>query len=31
VLTPAMDTPFGRFAVVSDPWGAAFEVMQTQG
>ena len=31
VLTPAMDTPFGRFAVFSDPWGATFEVMQTQG
>ncbi len=31
VLTPAMDTPFGRFAVVSDPWGATFEVMQVQG
>ncbi len=28
VLTPAMDTPFGRFAVVSDPWGASFSVMQ---
>jgi predicted enzyme related to lactoylglutathione lyase len=26
-----MDTPFGRFAVCRDPWGAAFEVMQTQG
>jgi uncharacterized protein len=30
VLTPAMDTPFGRFAVVADPWGAPFEVMQTE-
>jgi predicted enzyme related to lactoylglutathione lyase len=27
VTTPAMDTPFGRFAVVEDPWGAPFEVM----
>ena len=24
---PAMDTPFGRFAIVEDPWGAPFEVM----
>ena len=30
VFTPAEDTPFGRFAVVQDPWGAPFEVMQTQ-
>jgi len=22
------DTPFGRFAIVEDPWGAPFEVMQ---
>jgi uncharacterized protein len=22
------DTPFGRFAIVEDPWGAAFEVLQ---
>jgi len=29
VTTPATDTPFGRFAVVEDPWGAAFEVMQS--
>jgi predicted enzyme related to lactoylglutathione lyase len=29
VVTPATDTPFGRFAVVEDAWGAAFEVMQT--
>jgi predicted enzyme related to lactoylglutathione lyase len=28
VLMAAEDTPFGRFAVVEDPWGAAFEVMQ---
>jgi uncharacterized protein len=27
VTTPAMDTPFGRFAILQDPWGAAFEVM----
>jgi len=31
VIMPPMDTPFGRFAVVEDPWGAPFEVMQTQG
>ncbi len=28
VVMAPMDTPFGRFAVVADPWGAAFEVMQ---
>ncbi len=28
VTMAAMDTPFGRFAVVEDPWGAAFSVMQ---
>lgn len=28
VTTPAMDTPFGRFAIAEDPWGASFEVMQ---
>jgi predicted enzyme related to lactoylglutathione lyase len=27
VTMPPMDTPFGRFAVVADPWGAPFEVM----
>jgi predicted enzyme related to lactoylglutathione lyase len=27
VIMPGMDTPFGRFAVVEDPWGAPFEVM----
>jgi uncharacterized protein len=27
VTTPAMDTPYGRFAVIADPWGAPFEVM----
>lgn len=28
VLHPAEDTPFGRFAVVEDRWGAAFSVME---
>jgi uncharacterized protein len=28
VLMAAEDTPYGRFAVVADPWGAAFSVMQ---
>jgi predicted enzyme related to lactoylglutathione lyase len=28
VVMAAQDTPFGRFAVVEDPWGAAFSVMQ---
>jgi len=28
VTMAAEDTPFGRFAVVEDPWGAAFAVMQ---
>jgi predicted enzyme related to lactoylglutathione lyase len=28
VTMPAMDTEFGRFAVVEDPWGAPFSVMQ---
>ena len=28
VTMPPMDTPFGRFAVVEDPWGAPFEVME---
>jgi uncharacterized protein len=28
VTMAPMDTPFGRFAVVADPWGAAFSVMQ---
>jgi predicted enzyme related to lactoylglutathione lyase len=31
VTTPPMDTPYGRFAVVEDPWGAPFEVMQSSG
>ena len=29
VTMQPMDTPFGRFAVVEDPWGAPFEVMQS--
>ncbi|MCZ2846655.1 VOC family protein [Modestobacter sp. VKM Ac-2978] len=28
VLMPAEDTPYGRVAVVTDPWRAAFSVMQ---
>jgi predicted enzyme related to lactoylglutathione lyase len=28
VTVQPMDTPFGRFAIVEDPWGAPFEVMQ---
>ncbi|MGY1846701.1 MULTISPECIES: VOC family protein [unclassified Blastococcus] len=28
VLLPAEDTEYGRFAVVADPWGASFSVMQ---
>ncbi|WP_336030373.1 VOC family protein [Geodermatophilus sp. FMUSA9-8] len=28
VTHPAEDTEFGRFAVVTDPWGASFSVMQ---
>jgi predicted enzyme related to lactoylglutathione lyase len=28
VAMPAQDTEFGRFAVVGDPWGAPFSVMQ---
>lgn len=28
VSTAAMDTPYGRFAVLEDPWGAPFSVMQ---
>jgi uncharacterized protein len=28
VHTPPQDTPYGRFAVLADPWGAVFEVMQ---
>ena len=30
VLMPAQDSPYGRFAVVGDPWGAAFSVMEVQ-
>jgi uncharacterized protein len=29
VLMEPMDTPYGRFAVLTDPWGVAFTVMQT--
>ncbi|TFV45722.1 VOC family protein [Blastococcus sp. TF02A-35] len=28
VTMAPMDTPYGRFAVVADPWGAAFSVME---
>jgi predicted enzyme related to lactoylglutathione lyase len=28
VRTAAADTPYGRFAVLEDPWGATFSVMQ---
>ena len=31
VTIPAEDTSFGRFAVVTDPWGASFSVMQDLG
>ncbi|RBY74617.1 VOC family protein [Blastococcus sp. TF02-09] len=31
VLHPAEDSPFGRFAVLEDPWGAAFSVMELTG
>ena len=31
VLHPAEDTQFGRFAVLEDPWGASFSVMETSG
>ena len=27
VVMAPMDTPWGRFAVLEDPWGAPFEVM----
>jgi predicted enzyme related to lactoylglutathione lyase len=30
VLHPAEDSPYGRFAVVEDPWGAAFSVMAVE-
>ncbi len=29
VLLPALDSPYGRYAVVADPQGAAFSLMQT--
>lgn len=29
VLVPPQDSPYGRFAVVEDPWGAPFSVMET--
>ena len=28
ILTPPVDMPFGRYAVIEDPWGAPFSVMQ---
>jgi predicted enzyme related to lactoylglutathione lyase len=28
VTMAAQDTPYGRFAVVEDPWSASFSVMQ---
>jgi predicted enzyme related to lactoylglutathione lyase len=31
VTMAPMDTEFGRFAVLEDPWGAPFEVMQNPG
>lgn len=31
VTMAATDTPFGRFAVLEDPWGAAFSVMESTG
>jgi predicted enzyme related to lactoylglutathione lyase len=31
VTMAAMDTSFGRFAVVEDPWGAPFSVMESTG
>jgi predicted enzyme related to lactoylglutathione lyase len=31
VLQPAADTEFGRFAVLEDPWGASFSVMEVSG
>jgi predicted enzyme related to lactoylglutathione lyase len=30
VLMSAQDSPYGRFAVVADPWGAAFSVMEVE-
>jgi hypothetical protein len=31
VMAPAMDIPQGRFAVLSDPQGAAFAIIQLPG
>ena len=31
VLVPPMDMPYGRYAVVSDPWGARLSIMQLPG
>lgn len=31
VLVPEMDTPFGRLAVLADPVGATFSVIETGG
>ncbi|MFC7574153.1 VOC family protein [Klenkia terrae] len=31
VLRAAQDSPYGRYAVVADPQGAAFSLMQTSG
>lgn len=31
VTMPAMTTPWGRFAVLDDPWGQSFEVMEDLG
>lgn len=28
VLSEPMDTPWGRFAILADPWGAAFAVIK---
>lgn len=29
VITAAQDSPYGRFAVVSDPWGAPFSIVES--
>jgi hypothetical protein len=31
VLIPMMDSPFGRLAVLTDPTGATFSVIETDG
>lgn len=31
VLMPATDSPYGRFAVLADPWGASLSVMEPSG